>query len=120
MNLSRTMTAGDYAIDTDIAEMDREESRQERMQAYLSKRGIEIEERRMCNVSPQDFVLALEIISTIPVQVERMRQMVYANDDGLAAELRGMIHAALIKDSIDIAMAEFKAMEAEPPSRERH
>lgn len=120
MSYQRTMSIGDYVIDRDAEQFDHEESRQDRMQAYLIKRGAEIEERRMCNVSTQDFVLALEIISTIPVQVERMRQMVYGNDDGLAAEMRGMIHAALIKDSFDIAMAEFKAMEAEPPSQERH
>lgn len=114
------MSMGDYVIDRDLAEMDLEESRQERRQVYVGKRSREIEEARMSKLSRADFILALEIISTMPIQVDRLQEMAYANDEYLATELRGMVHAAIIEDSIDIAITEFKAMEAEPPSCERH
>jgi len=46
--------------------------------------------------------------------------MIYGREDSTAQELREMVKAALLKDSIEIAITEFRALEAAPPSQERH
>lgn len=120
MNLADTMRLGDYAIDRALSEEDRREAEQERRQEYVDKRSSEIYERRTKFVSHEDTVLALELMSTRPGTVLRLMEMIHMRDDPTAQELRAMIHATLLTDSIDIAITEFNAMEAEPPSRERH
>jgi hypothetical protein len=120
MSLAKTMSMGDHAIDVGIAEMDREESRQERMRNYTVQRANEVFEKRIASISSADVVLALEIMSTQSLSVVRLMEIIFCREDSTAQELREMVKAALLRDSIDIAIAEFKAMEAEPPSRERH
>ncbi|WP_250533954.1 hypothetical protein [Caballeronia sp. AZ10_KS36] len=120
MNLNRTMSMGDYAIDRGLAEMDAEEARQIRVQKYINERSAEIHERRMQNITTEDFILALEIISTVRDQVATLQRMTYAEDTQLAFTLKAMVDAALLWNSMEIAVTEARAMESESPSRERH
>lgn len=120
MNLNRTMSAIDYETDRALAVEDAEEARQERRQEYVNKRSGEIFERRTKFVSHEDMKLALELMSSRPGTVLRLMEMVHHRDDPTAQDLRAMIHATLLTDSIDIAITEFNALEAEPPSSSRH
>lgn len=120
MNLSHTIRLGDYLTDHALASEESREAQQERRQRYVNKRSEEIYERRTGDVSSEDFVLAFEILHTQRMSVARLMDMIYGRDDPTAQELRAMVSAALLKDSIDIAIAEFRALEAEPPSQERH
>lgn len=96
-----------------------EDDRSARCKAYLDKRGVEIYERRTHFISHDDMALALKQLSTRTGSVLRLMAMCQ-RDDPAAQELRSMIQAALLTDSIDIALTEFNAMEAAPPSSERH
>lgn len=96
-----------------------EDDRSARCKAYLDKRGVEIYERRTHFISHDDMALALKQLSTRTGSVLRLMAMC-TRDDPVAQELRSMIQAALFTDSIDIALTEFQAMEAEPPSTKRH
>lgn len=120
MNLNRTMSAVEYATDRALAIEDAEEARQERFQQYVNKRSEEIFERRTKFVSHEDTALALELMSSRPGTVLRLMEMIHHRDDPTAQELRAMIHATILTDSIDTAITEFRALEAEPPSQERH
>lgn len=120
MNLSKTMSMGDYAIDCDLAELDHDEARQESAQEYVHKRSRELFNARMSNVTVQDFVLALEMISTYPSVIKDIFERTYTDDVHLAASIRGAVEGALMTNSIEMAVTEAMAMASEPPSRERH
>lgn len=120
MNLADTMRLGDYAIDKALSEEDRREALEERRQQYVNKRSEEIFEVRTKFVSLEDTRLALDLMSSRPGTVLRLMEMIHHRDDPTAQELRSMIHATLLTDSIDTAITEFRALEAEPPSQERH
>lgn len=120
MNLADTMRLGDYAIDKALSEEDRREALEERRQQYVNKRSEEIFERRTKFVSHEDTALALELMSSRPGTVLRLMEMIHHRDDPTAQEMRAMIHATILTDSIDTAITEFRALEAEPPSQERH
>lgn len=120
MNLADTMRIGDYAIDKALSEEDRREAEQERRQQYVNNRSEEIFERRTKFVNHEDMKLALELMSSRPGTVLRLMEMIHMRDDPTAQELRAIVHATILTDSIDIAITEFNALEAEPPSSSRH
>ncbi len=112
--------AGEYAIDRDLATQDREDAIAEEKQSYIDRRTAELHERRMSNISDEDFVIALETLTTIPESVARMKQFIYSNDEFCAAAMQGAISAAIRLDSASIAITEAKAMFDESASAERH
>lgn len=111
---------GDYAIDKDLAALDREEAIAEEKQRYIEKRTAELHSQRTSNVSNEDLVIALEWLSTIPESVARMKQWIYSNDEFCAAAMQGAISAAIRQDSASIAKTEANALFDESVSAERH
>lgn len=120
MNPSRITSMGDYVIDRDAEQFNRDEAQQERRNDYVNKRSATVYERRVSNISRPDFILALEILNGQPLSIDRLMEMVFCHEDPTAKELLVMVKAALLRDSIDVANAEFRSMEAEPPCIERH
>jgi hypothetical protein len=111
---------GEYAIDKDLAALDREDAIAEEKQRYIDKRTAELHERRMANVSDEDLIIALEYLTTVPASVARMKQWIYSNDEFCAAAMQGAISAAIRLDSASIAMTEAKALFDASASAERH
>jgi hypothetical protein len=111
---------GEYAIDKDLAALDREDAIAEEKQRYIDKRTAELHERRMANVSDEDLIIALEYLTTVPASVARMKQWIYSNDEFCAAAMQGAISAAIRLDSASIAITEAKALFDESASEERH
>lgn len=107
-------------IDRDAEQFDRDEAQQERLNEYVNKRSATVYERRASNISRSDFILAFEIMTGQSLSVDRLMELVFCHEDRTANELREMVKAVLLRDSINVAIAEFRSMEAEPPSNERH
>jgi hypothetical protein len=114
------MSAVEYAADQDAAQLDAAQERKERMGEYVQKRADELYERRTASMSTVDFILALEIISTLPKEISRLHYLMQSEDSPLAIELRGMVKGAILTNCVELAVTEAMAMEEEPISRERH
>lgn len=97
---------GDFAIDRDLAFLDRDEAAQERRNEYVNKRSDEIYQKRIGNMSTSDFILALERISVLPTEIAQLHYMTFADESPFAQKLQAMVKAALLCDSIEIAAAE--------------
>lgn len=112
--------AGEYAIDRDLAALDREDAIAEEKQRYIDKRTDELHTKRMSNVSDEDLIIALETLTTMPESVARMKQWIYSNDEFCASAMQGAISAAIRLDCASIAQTEAKALYDESASAERH
>lgn len=120
MNYQQTMNAVEFADDRELARLDAAESALERMQEYVHARSQEIYDKRMSNLTVLDFILALEIISTLPESIKAIYEATYTQSPDLCHVIRGAVQGALMTNSIEIAVTEANAMEQEPISRERH
>jgi hypothetical protein len=102
--------AGEFVIDKELAALDRDEAASLERGEYVNKRSDEIYERRIANLSDEDFIIAIERITTLRTEVAVLKHKVFSDETKLGAELRGMIKGALLCDSIDIAIAESRAL----------
>ncbi|VXB23851.1 hypothetical protein BURKHO8Y_110248 [Burkholderia sp. 8Y] len=100
----------DFAIDRDLAMFDRDEAEQERRQEYVNKRADEIYQKRIASMSTSDFILALERISTLPREIGRLHYLTMSDELPFATELKAMVQAALLCDSIEIATTESRVI----------
>jgi hypothetical protein len=120
MNLSKTMSAVEYASYCALEEIDNEAAHQERVAEYVAQRANQIFEMRTANISDEDFILALEMLSTYPTVMTEIRKQLYAKDALFPHYLMGAIDGALRADSTDLARVEARAMFGDMPSLEHH
>jgi hypothetical protein len=102
--------AGEFVIDKELAALDRDETASLNRGEYVNKRSDEIYQKRISNLSDEDFIIALERITTLRTEVALLKYKVFSDETKLGSELRGMIKAALLGDSIDIAITESNAL----------
>src|SRR6516164_312355 len=108
MNITPINVTGgnEWMSDRELMALDEEQFRQESRGELVHRIANEMVEKRLANLSTEDFILALEILSTKPDLMEKFKNRML-NPTGYDMHwLKGMVTTSLTIDSIQEASSQ--------------